>query len=207
MQKDGTLRAAAPKDKDASLTFTYDPKDPVPSVGGNYDLGAKNGPLDQRPLKDRKDVLRFATAPLEEPVGVVGKIWVELHVSSDCPDTEFTAKLIDVYPDGYEAVMRASAMVARYYDGLNKPQRLEKGKVYKLEMDCWSTAVVFNKGHKIAVHVSSSDSPAYEVHPNTYEPVASIDKAAVAHNTMHLSADHASKVILPVIVKELHDKK
>jgi len=73
-------------------------------------------------------------------------------------------------------------------------------------MDLWSTAVVFNKLHRIAVYVSSSDSPAYEAHPNTYEQVGSIDKAAVAHNTVHLSADHASKVILPVIPKETYMK-
>jgi predicted acyl esterase len=206
MHKDGTLSPQAPKEKDASTTFTYDPRDPVKSVGGNYDTTDVDGPWDQRPLKDRKDILRFVTPPLDQPVGVVGKIWVELHVSSDAPDTMFTAKLIDIYPDGYEAVFRASAMLARYSQGLDKPAPLEKGKVYKLSMDCWSTALVFNKGHRIAVYVSSSDTPEYEVHPNTYDPAASIDKGRVAQNTIHLSADHASKVILPVIAPELYLK-
>lgn len=206
MHKDGRLSPEAPKEKGASLSYQYDPRDPVPSVGGNYDTGSVNGPYDQRKLKDRKDILRFVSDPLEGPVGVVGKIWVELHVSSDCPDTEFTAKLIDIYPDGYEAVYRASAMLARYHGGLDKPAPLERGKVYKLSMDCWSTALVFNKGHRIAVTVSSSDSPQYEVHPNTYEQVGGMDKARVASNTVHLSADHASKVILPVIPKEWYVK-
>jgi putative CocE/NonD family hydrolase len=206
MHKDGSLSREAPKEKDASLTFEYDPKNPVKSVGGNYDTTDVSGPWDQRPLKDRKDILRFVTAPLEAPVGVVGKILVDLHVSSDCPDTMFTAKLIDIYPDGYEAVFRASAMLARYSQGLDKPAPLEKGKVYKLSIDCWSTALVFNKGHRIALYVSSSDTPQYEVHPNTYDPVGSIDKAVVAHNTVHLSADHASNVILPVISSDLYLK-
>jgi hypothetical protein len=198
----------------------------VQSVGGNYALGAKNGPYDQRSLLDpedvvrsqgidaaskkpletkgqaRKDVLRFVTEPLAEPVGITGKVFVELHYSSDAPDTEFVAKVVDIYPDGYEALIRESAMLARYWQGLDKPAPLEKGKVYSFKMDCWSTALVINKGHRIGVYITSSDSPAYEVHPNTYEPVDSIDKAVVARNTIHLSADHPSSVILPVIPKE-----
>jgi uncharacterized protein len=206
MQADGNLSLDAPKDEAVSLSYEYDPRKPVPSLGGNYRVSnAKNppiGPLDQRPLKDRKDILRFTTAPLEEPVGITGKIWLELHVSSDAPDTMFTMKLVDIYPDGYEAVIRESAMLSRYHGGLNKPAPLEKGKVYKLSMDCWSTALVFAKGHRIAVHISSSSDPAYEVHPNTYEQVNSIDEARVANNTVHLSAKHPSKLILPVVPKE-----
>ena len=208
MQADGTLTLEPSKDKTASLSYDYDPKNPVPSLGGNYDVSDPKrlqiGPLDQRPLNDRKDILRFATAPLTEPVGITGKVRVELHVSSDAPDTMFTAKLVDIYPDGYEAVIRESAMLARCHQGLNKPARLAKGKVYTLTMDCWSTALVFNAGHRIAVHISSSSNPAYEVHPNTYEQVKSIDEARVAHNTVHLSAEHPSKLILPVVAKETY---
>ncbi|MBM4045698.1 MAG: CocE/NonD family hydrolase, partial [Planctomycetes bacterium] len=185
--------------KDASLTYEYDPRNPAPSLGGNYGLGTKSGPHDQRPLKDRKDVLRFVTEPLAEPVAITGKVWAELHVSSDAPDTEFVAKLVDIYPDGYEAMMRESVMLARYWQGLDKPAPMEKGKVYTLKMDLWSTALVFNRGHRIAVLVTSSSNPAYEVHPNSYEPVMSMDKAPVALNAIHLSADHASRLILPVV--------
>ena len=206
LQKDGTLTAEAPKDKDASLSYTYDPKDPARSLGGNYEFKGKNGPHDQRPLKDRKDVLRFVTEPLKEPVGITGKVMVELHVSSDAPDTTFVATLVDIYPDGYEALVRTGAMMARYWQGLDKPARLEKGKVYRLEMDLWSTALVFNKGHRIAVLVTSSSTPAFEVHPNTYDPVDSIEKAAAARNTIHLSAGRASRVILPVVPKETYAK-
>jgi putative CocE/NonD family hydrolase len=208
MQQDGALAPAPSREKSASLSYDYDPKNPVPTLGGKYDVSDPKrmqiGPLDQRPQADRKDILRFKTAVLEEPVGVTGKIIAELYVSSDCPDTMFTAKLIDIYPDGYEAVIRDSAMLARYSQGLDKPAPLEKGKVYKLRMDMWSTALVFNKGHRIGIYVSSSSDPAYEVHPNTYQPVNSMNDARVAHNTLHLSADHPSSVILPIVPKETY---
>jgi predicted acyl esterase len=202
MHRDGGLKNSPPAESDAFLTYTYDPRDPVASHGGHYAIGNKSGPYDQRPLKDRKDILRFATDPLSEPVGTTGKTWVELYVSSDAPDTTFMAKLIDVYPDGCEVLMRDSAVMARYWQGLDNPAPLEKGRVYKLRFSMWSTAVVFSKGHRIAVHISSSNSPAYEVHPNTYEPVMSMEKARVARNTVHLSKEYASRVILPVIPKE-----
>jgi len=199
LHADGTLSTRKPAAKDASLTYDYDPKDPVPSIGGNYALGVKSGPLDQRPLKDRKDVLRFVSEPLAEPVTITGKIWADLRFASDAPDTMFVVKLVDIYPDGYEAMVRESAGLARYHQGLNKAAPLQKGKTYTLKLDLWSTALVFNKGHRIAVHVTSSSKEAYEVHPNTYDPAPSIDQARVARNTLFLSGDRASRLILPVI--------
>ncbi len=118
----------------------------------------------------------------------------------------FTAKLVDVYPDGYQAVIRELAMLARYHQGLDTPAPLEKGKVYALKMDMWSTAIVFNTGHRIGLHVSSSSDPAYEVHPNTYEPAKSMEEARAAKNTVHTSAASASRLILPVISNESYAK-
>ncbi len=202
LHADGTLGTHKPTPKDASLTFTYDPRMPAPSLGGNYGLGDKSGPLDQRPNKERKDILRFVSEPLTEPVGITGRVWADLRFSSDAPDTMFVVKLIDIYPDGYEALVRESAGLARYHQGLNKAAAIEKGKTYALKLDLWSTALVFNQGHRIAVQVTSSSKDAYEVHPNTFEQVASIDKGQVARNTIYMSAEHASKVILPVIARE-----
>ena len=206
LQMDGSLSKRKTEAKEASLTYTYDPKDSAPSVGGNYGLGTKSGPLDQRPLKDRKDVLRFVGEPLTESVGITGKVWAELHFRSDAPDTMFVVKLMDIYPDGYEAMVRESAGLARYNCGLNQPAALEKEKAYALKLDMWSTALVFNKGHRIGVYVTSSSKEAYEVHPNSYKPVKSIEQARTAHNTILLSAEHASRVILPVIPKESYRK-
>jgi predicted acyl esterase len=201
LHQDGTLAASKPTDKTASLTFTYEPKDPAPSLGGNYAVGTKSGPLDQRPAKDRKDILRFVTAPLTEPLGITGKVWADLHFTSDVPDTMFVVKLVDIYPDGCEAIVRESAGLARYHQGLDKPAPIEPGKPYSLKLDLWSTALVFNKGHRIGVYVTSSSKEAYEVHPNTFEPVKSMDQAKAARNTIHLSTEHPSKVVLPVIAK------
>lgn len=203
MQADGGLTLKGPTDRQASLSYDYDPKNPLPTLGGNYDVSDPKrlqiGPLDQRPQAGRKDVLRFKSAPLTEPVGITGKVWAELHISSDRPDTMFVGRLVDIYPDGYEAIIRESAILARYWQGWSKPAPIEKGGVYKLSMDMWSTALVFGKGHRIAIYISSSSEPSYEVHPNTYDPVASIAEARVAHNTVHLSAGHASRLILPVV--------
>ena len=113
----------------------------------------------------------------------------------------FTAKLIDVYPNGYEAIVRDSIIMTRFHQGFDKPSRIKKGQVYKLKMDMWSTAIVVNKGHRLAVHVSSSNSPKYEVHPNVYDPIQALDfpKAPVATNTIMLSKEHPSRIILPVV--------
>lgn len=198
MTEDGKLQLAPPQSGDASLNYDYDPRDPVRTIGG-ANLSMPSGPMDQRPLKDRQDILRFATEPLEEPVEITGKVLVELHVSTDVGDTTFMAKLIDVYPDGYEALILDSAIMARYWRGPDKPEPLEEGRIYQLTIDMWSTALVFDRGHRIAVHITSSNAPRYEVHPNTFEPVYSYDDARVAHNTVHFSGDHASRLILPVI--------
>lgn len=228
LHQDGTLTAAPPTQKEASRTYTYDPQNPVPTLGGNHNTGSVNGPHDQRPLFDRpevqrpngdslaktpmisgfdrKDVLRFVSEALAEPLAITGKVRFEIHFSSDVSDTEFVATLVDIYPDGYEALVRQSACLARYWQGLDKPAPIEKGKVYQIEMDMWSTALVFNKGHRIALLVASSSKSAYEVHPNTYEPISSMRKAQVAHNTIHLSAGHASRLILPVIPRESYAK-
>jgi predicted acyl esterase len=199
LQQDGTLSVDAPREKKGALTYDYDPRDPVKAEGGNFGTGVKNGPHDQRKLAERKDVLRFITPPLTEPVGITGKVRATLAISSDAPDTLFVVTLVDIYPDGYEAWVRSGPYMARYWQGLNKPAPIEKGKVYELDIDLWSTALVFNKGHRIGVYVSSSFAPGYEVHPNSYEPVMSLEKAPVARNTVHLSSEHASKIVLPVI--------
>jgi predicted acyl esterase len=208
LRADGTLTTAGATEGGVSVVLRSDPRDPVPSMGGNYAVGkAKDspiGPLDQRPQADRKDIVRFKTAPLESPVGVTGKVWLELHVSSDCPDTMFVARLVDIYPDGYEALIRESAMLGRYHGGLDKPSPLEAGKVVKLSMDMWSTALVFNKGHRIGLYIMGSSDPAFEVHPNTYEPVGSIEESRVAENRIHVSGESASKLILPVVAPETY---
>jgi putative CocE/NonD family hydrolase len=181
----------------ASDTFEYDPKNPVPTVGGN-NLLLPLGPMDQRAVSNRPDVLKYETEPLAEAVEIVGPVEAELSVSTDAEDTDFVVKLVDVYPSGYEALVLDQPMRLRFREGFNRMVRAEKGTVYPIKVNLWSTALVFNKGHKIALHVSSSNAPRFEPHSNTWEPVASYDQAVKARNGVHHSAAHASRVLLPV---------
>jgi hypothetical protein len=193
--------SASPESAEASAGFLYDPQNPLPTLGGN-NLLLPLGPMDQRPVSNRPDVLRFETAVLESPVEIAGRVAAELAVSTDVEDTDFTVKLIDVYPNGYEALVLDGVFRLRFRDGFNRMVKAEKGQVYPISVDLWSTALVFNKGHKIAIHVSSSNSPRYEPHSNTWEPVTSLEQAMKAHNTVYHSAPHASRLLLPVTKSE-----
>ncbi|HIB53735.1 MAG TPA: CocE/NonD family hydrolase, partial [Nitrospirales bacterium] len=155
---------------------------------------------------ERGDYLRFQTDPLADDVTVVGNIVVELFASTDGPDTDFMVKLVDVYPDGYEALLLDAPIRARYRDGRNPEDvsMMTPGKPEKMTINLWSTANVFEKGHRIAVHVTSSNSPRFEVNPNTgHAPGESRSKTRVATNTIHHSSKYPSALILPVVVSEL----
>src|SRR5579883_2673343 len=144
----------------------------------------------------RADVLKFETEALKAPIEITGPIKAELAVSTDAEDTDFMVKLVDVYPNGYEALVLDGAFRLRYWKDMLKPEHVEKNKVYPITVDLWSTSLVFNTGHKIAVHVSSSNSPRFERHSNTWDPVKSYDQAVKATNTVML--DGRSKIVLPV---------
>ncbi len=197
---DGALSTEQPKEASGSLTFPYDPKDPAPSLGGNATYDKNAGPFDQRPLKDRKDILRFISAPLEKPLEITGKLLADLYFSTDVPDTEFVVKVVDIHPDGYEMLIRESAGMARYSEDFQgKPAPLEKDRVYHLKMDLWSTAILLDKGHRLAVFVTSSSATSYEVHPNSFEPVMSYDNSPIAHQAIQLSSKYPSHITVPVI--------
>lgn len=176
-------------------SYVYHPKDPVPTVGGN-NLGLPLGPMDQRAVSGRPDVLTFVSEPLKRAVEAAGPLTVELAVSTDAADTDFMVKLVDVYPNGYEALVQDGAFRLRYVDGLDRQTRIEPGKIYTIKVDLWSTALAFNVGHRIAVHVSSSNYPRFERHSNTWEPLSSYDDAVSATNTVWL--DGRSRLVLPV---------
>jgi len=197
LNEDFSLSASEPTSKQGKTSYKYDPRNPAPSCGGGFS-GGVSGALDQRKLKDRSDILRFYSAPLETPVEIAGKLKAELYISTDVADSTFIVKLIDVYPDGYEMIVREGAFMARYHEGLEKPSPLEKDKVHKLAFDFSSTAIAFNRGHKIAFFVTSSSTPAYEVHPNTYDPVPDYSQSPVANHFIHCSPQYPSSVILPV---------
>ncbi len=205
LTQDGTLSKEAPRQAQAAVSYTYDPKDPAPTLGGGFSYSPEdaNGPVDQRPLTKRKDVLKFVSDTLTEPLEIAGKLKAELYISSDVADTAFMLKLVDIYPDGQEILLREAAVLARYRDGVaHNPVPMKAGEIYQLTFPCNSIAAAFNKGHRIGIFVTSSSTPAYEVHPNTWEPVFSIEQAVLAHQTIFCSSTHASRVILPVISEE-----
>jgi predicted acyl esterase len=196
LRDDRTLGKGKP-DNGGQLTFKYDPEDPAPTVGGQ-NLIISKGPMDQRKVESRKDVLVFTTEPLAEPLEVTGRVRAKLFVSSDCPDTDFTVKLCDVYPDGRSMLVADGIRRASLRNGFGKAEPLEKGRVYEVEVDLWSTSLVFNKGHRIRVAVSSSNAPRFEPNANTGEPHPAKGKTRVAANAVHLSAAHPSHVLLPI---------
>ena len=186
-----------PPEKESSLSYKYDPEKPVPTRGG-HNLIIDRGPMDQRPVESREDVLLFTSAPLSEPLEVTGRIKARLFVSSDCPDTDFTVKLTDVYPDGRSLLVTDGIRRASLRTSYEKREPMEPGQVVGLEVDLWSTSLSFNKGHRIRVAVSSSNSPRFEPNPNTGDPHPIAGKTRVATNTLHLSGTRDSHLELPV---------
>ena len=193
---DGSLARALPTE-DGNRTYKYDPHDPVPTVGGQ-NLNIPKGPMDQRKVESRPDVLLFTTDTLPEPIEVTGRIRARLYIESDCPDTDFTVKLTDVYPDGRSMLVTDGILRARFREGFTNEVFMEPGKVYELTVDLWSTSIIFNRGHKIRVAISSSNDPRFDPNPNTGKPFRADKETRVATNTLHLSRKHPSHVILPM---------
>lgn len=187
-----------PADAESSDAYKYDPKNPVPTIGG-ANLNIKKGPMDQRAVGNRPDVLKFMTPALDVPVEVTGRVKVELWAESDAPDTDFMAKLIDVYPDGSERLVLDSAIRARFRDGLDHEVWMKKGEVYRLTLDLWSTSIIFNKGHRIAIHITSSNDPRYDPNPNSGHSLRADNETRVATNIIHHDRAHPSRALLPVV--------
>jgi len=177
--------------------FTYDPRDPCPTHGG-ANLALPSGPFDQRKVSRRDDVLRFTTEPFAAPLKVTGRVKVRLFVSSDAPDTDFTAKLVDVYPDGREILLLDSIQRVKLRNGLETPDLLPPGELGELEIDLWSISIVFARGHRLGLHISSSNYPRFEKNPNTGEDFPSSDKLRTARNSVHFSQGQPSALVLPI---------
>jgi predicted acyl esterase len=195
---DGRMSTDRPTAADDQRSFKYDPQKPVPTLGGQNLFGPK-GPADLRPVESRPDVLVFSTDVLTEPVEVTGRILAELAISSDCPDTDFAALLTDVYPDGRSMLVTDGILRARFRKSFEREEFLEPAKVYDLTVDLWSTSLVFNKGHRIRVLITSSNAPRFDPNPNTGHGFRADKETRVAGNTVHVSAGHSSRLVLPII--------
>ncbi len=192
----GTLNTATPG-AETPVAYQFDPKNPVPTFGGSNLIGDK-GPMDQRAVGERADYLRFQTEPLADDVAIAGPVTMELYAATDGPDTDFMVKLVDVYPDGYEAVVLDNPIRARFRYGREPKDEalMTPGMPAKFEIDLWHTAITFEKGHRIAVHVTSSNFPRFDVNPNTGVPAM---ESRVATNTIYFDKDRPSAIILPVV--------
>lgn len=195
------LSTAAPTHSDSTTSYAFDPKNPVPTVGG-ANLSLPIGPLDQREVGERPDYLRFQTPALEREVKIVGRVYVDLFASTAAADTDFMVKLVDVYPDGYEALILDQPLRVRYRGG-HRPEQVQMvrpGVPTRMTVELGSTANVFEAGHRIAVHITSSNHPRFEVNPNTGEAPGKNELAPqVAQNTIHHDAAHPTALVLPVV--------
>ncbi|HHP7242750.1 MAG TPA: CocE/NonD family hydrolase [Cyclobacteriaceae bacterium] len=197
---DGALVRKKSKISDVKDRFVYDPMNPVPSYGGNVCCtgnAIQGGAFDQREIEKRNDVLVYSTEPLEKGVEVSGFIEVELYVSSDAKDTDFTVKLIDVYPDGKAYNLHETIQRARYREGYNKEVYMNDGEVYRLQFTPLSTSNYFDEGHQIRIEVSSSNFPRFSRNMNTGGNNFDETEASVATNNIHHSKKYPSQIRIP----------
>ncbi len=194
---DGVLSTAPPGEEPPD-SYIYDPGDPAPTLRGNT-LMIPHGVADQRPAEDRPDVLVYTSAPLERELELTGPITAQLFAASSAVDTDFTAKLVDVAPDGYARNLQDGIVRARYRTSARRPALITPGQVYEYKIDLWATSHVFQAGHRLRVEISSSNFPRFDRNPNTGAPLGEDDRLETAQQTVLHTAAHPSHILLPVI--------
>ena len=205
MYGNGTLSLSKNSKPQGKDSFVYDPMNPVKSYGGGVCCtgnAVQGGSFDQRIMETRADILVYTSQPLEEGIEVSGFIEADLYVSSDVKDTDFTIKIIDVYPDGRAYNLDETIQRARYRDGYNKEVFMEKGKVYKVSLSPMSTSNYFKKGHRIRIEVSSSNFPRFARNLNTGGNNYDEKIGVIATNNIHYSENYPSQIRIPVISKK-----
>ena len=243
MDSDNKLSTNNSTGSKESITFTYDPSNPVPTIGANISSLAGLRPVDTKlrsphevppaarrynivepggfnqkqekkfygtkepysNLSERLDVLTFQSELLLEDTEITGPIESTLFVSSDCVDTDFTVKLIDVYPstkdfpDGFSLNLTDGIIRMRYRNSFSEEEFIKENEIYEIKIILYPTSNIFKKGHKIRVDVSSSNYPKFDFNPNTGEPIGLNTQQIVANNTVHFSEKHPSHITLPII--------
>ena len=182
-------------------TFTYDPRNPVPTMGGNDAVsGGGLSAVDQSPIELRNDVLVYTSAPLAEPLTVIGPITIHFWAASSAPDTDFTAKLVDVHPDGYAHNVVDRIVRARYRSGSKSPpQLITPGRAYEYEVHLGDTATEFRPGHRFRLEISSSNFPHYARNLNTGRSNEDTSQIVVAKQTILHDREHPSYVEVPTV--------
>jgi putative CocE/NonD family hydrolase len=194
---DGTLDWEPPGDETPDR-YTYDPQDPVVTRGGHF-IGLGAGVADQRPTEARQDVLVYTGAPLESDLEITGPIVVRLFASSSAPNTDFVATLVDVRPDGYAQNLAEGVVRTCFRDSSMYPTMSEPGSICEYSIDLWSISHVLFAGHRIRVHLSSSDFPRWDRNANSGMPFGADSDTKVADQTVFHDSAHPSHIVLPVI--------
>lgn len=200
---DGCLSTAKPGAEQEDI-YLFDPRNPVPTIGGQTlipGILTKQGPKDLQESEKRADVLCYTSEPQTQPVDVIGPVKAKLYVSSSAKDTDFTAKLVDVQPDGRALILTDGILRARFRNSMEKPEIMEQGKIYELEIDMWATGNRFLPGHRIRVEISSSNFPRFDVNTNTGGNIAEETDGDMvqAVNRIYHTEKYPSHVILPLI--------
>ena len=195
---DGSLSTVPPAPDEPADQFTYDPNDPAPTLGGNT-LIIEYGVFDQGPAEDRPDVLSFTSDPVESDLEITGPISVTLYAATTAADTDFTAKLVDVRPDGFAHNLQDGIIRARYRTSVREPSFVTPGEVYRYTIDLWATSHVIKPGHRVRVDISSSNFPRFDRNPNTGAALGVDTRLETARQTVHHSARYPSHITLPVI--------
>ncbi|MBM3858475.1 MAG: CocE/NonD family hydrolase [Verrucomicrobia bacterium] len=197
-QRGGKLSPAKPTTTTANtVTYTFDPANPCPTIGGG-NLTIPRGPRNQNPIESRPDVVMFTSEPLSEPVEVTGRVKAKVFVSSSAVDTDLSVRLCDVYPDGKSYLMAEGMLRLRHRKSFEKPELLTPGKIEEVTVDCWSTSIIFNKGHRIRVTVTSSNYPRFDVNPGTGKPWTDTGERVRQTNKIHCDVARPSCVLLPI---------
>jgi len=201
LRGDGSLAASAPK-SEPSDTYVYNPANPVPTVGGPLCCDAKHmepGPRDQRSVENRDDVLVYSTAPLARDLEVTGPVIADLFVKSSAVNTDFTAKLVDVAPDGFAQNLTEGILRMRYRASPEHATLINPGQIYEISIDLWATSNVFLRGHSLRLEISSSNFPRFDRNLNTGEEIKFARTFVAATNTILHDAQHPSALVLPVM--------
>jgi uncharacterized protein len=221
LHPDRSLATAAPQESVRALEFLADPHHPVPTIGGALSSGEpvmRGGAYDQRegpgvfgarapyrPLAERSDVLVFSTPPLDRDLEVTGPVTLRLWVASDGPDTDFTAKLIDLYPPiedysgGFAMNLTEGILRCRYRDSWEQPSPMVPGEIYEIEIELFPIGNLFRRGHRLRLDIASSNFPHFDVNPNSGEPEGAMEQPRIARNRVFADTEHPSHLVLPVI--------
>ena len=195
---DGEL-SREPPENEPTDGFTYDPDNPVPTVGGQSMFIDNNGPMDRRPVERRDDVLVYSTAPLSNDLEVTGTIDLTLYAASSAPDTDFSATLIDVHPNGSAINICEGIVRARFRESYEAPTLIDPGAIYEYKIRLWETSNVFKAGHRVRIEISSSNFPRFDRNLNTGHTPGMDAEMQVAQQTIYHNAQYSSHITLSVI--------